>query len=175
MAPPSSSPPRVPPPQVDDNDPLYFKSLVEPPYRRPCCPYCPPHLLYCILCILTPPSSVRLFIKIWPWKFSIFVEDNIRMQCVLCSFFLCDNITDICPRIFDVSFLEGLQTSNFAACNFSRTFFQSWPPDLRWPSITGNCPPKCGNVMGKASSWKTKPINLPFNQVLTVLFLNFIC
>ena len=109
------------------------------------------------------------------WVLFIFVENNISMQWVLCSFFLCDNITDICPRIFNVSFLDGLQTSNFAACNFSRTFFQSWPPDLRWPSITGNCPPKCGNVMRKASSWKTKPINLPFNQVLTVLFLNFVC
>ena len=37
------------------------------------------------------------------WVFFIFLEDNISMQCVLCSFFLCDNITDVCPRIFDVS------------------------------------------------------------------------
>ena len=49
--------------------PSFFKEFGEPPYQRP---HCPPHLLYCILSILTPPSSVRLFIKIGPWKFSMF-------------------------------------------------------------------------------------------------------
>ena len=43
--------------------PSFFKEFGEPPYQRP---HCPPHLLYCILSILTPPSSVRLFIKIGP-------------------------------------------------------------------------------------------------------------
>ena len=45
--------------------PSFFKEFGEPPYQRP---HCPPHLLYCILSILTPPSSVRLFIKIGPWS-----------------------------------------------------------------------------------------------------------
>ena len=49
--------------------PSFFKEFGEPPYQRP---HCPPHLLYCILSIFTPPSSVRLFIKIGPWKFSMF-------------------------------------------------------------------------------------------------------
>ena len=49
--------------------PSFFKEFGEPPYQRP---HCPPHLLYCILSILTPPSSVRLFIKIGPRKFSMF-------------------------------------------------------------------------------------------------------
>ena len=49
--------------------PSFFKEFGEPSYQRP---HCPPHLLYCILSILTPPSSVRLFIKIGPLKFSMF-------------------------------------------------------------------------------------------------------
>ena len=77
---------------LDDIDPLSFINGVWwTSLSAPIHPYCPPHLLYCVLSTLMPPISFLLFMIAAPEKFSMLT----RSLTCLSRQFGCDPVTFI--------------------------------------------------------------------------------